>query len=156
MEVRGLQGPSGRVWITEYVIPTPDFELRTLQPVSSHYTDYAMSPRRTLLRRKIIGEGKGMNSRGGQTVFTSGEEIDLEASVVDKVHMNRFHLCSVFLPKSASCTNKRCSLNENTATESSIVDWLHMKLWGSRNISDKKRKWYVVQPKSSRNLNAAA
>ena len=42
---RRLSGPQsrfGRVWKSENLLPTPGFEPRTVQPVASRYTDYAI------------------------------------------------------------------------------------------------------------------
>ena len=35
----GLQGQSGRVW---KILPPPGFDSQTIQPVVSHYTDWAI------------------------------------------------------------------------------------------------------------------
>jgi hypothetical protein len=40
--LRGLQGRSGRVWRRENLLRPLEFELRIVQPVASHYTDYAI------------------------------------------------------------------------------------------------------------------
>jgi hypothetical protein len=47
----GLQGQSGRVW---KISPPPEFDLRTVQPVASRYTDYATRPTLFRARNKFL------------------------------------------------------------------------------------------------------
>jgi len=47
----GPQGRSGQVWKTS---PTPEFDLRTVQPVASRYTDYVTWPTLFRARNKFL------------------------------------------------------------------------------------------------------
>jgi hypothetical protein len=50
---RRLGGPQGRSGRTLKISPLPGFEPRTVQPVASRYTDWAIRPRTGLSRSKL-------------------------------------------------------------------------------------------------------
>ena len=53
----GPQGPSG--WVRK-VSPPPEFDSRTIQPVASRYTDWAILAPEQFVVRKVSGDGNYM------------------------------------------------------------------------------------------------
>ena len=49
---RGLGGPQGRSGQVRKISPPPEFDLRTVQPVGSRYTDYATRPTFFIITRQ--------------------------------------------------------------------------------------------------------
>ena len=58
-----------------------------------------------------IAEDKAKNSRGDQTLFTSGKENDLVARIFTKFTSTNYNTLEHVLPQSTSYTNKTFSPN---------------------------------------------
>jgi hypothetical protein len=63
------------------------------QNIASIFTYQAIQIPRTFLCCKIIAQDKATKSRGGQTVFTSGEENDLATKTDHQIHITGVYPC---------------------------------------------------------------